>query len=96
MKTFLWVIIAVFSLTGLIYFVQEHTETYEIKGICKKTLITYDHRSEHTDYTVIIQYEDGEVEDINLMDGKTYFTYKEGATYYFTRTRWVWNKTKKQ
>ena len=94
MKTFEWIVIAVFSLAGLIYFIGEHTETYQIKGVCRKTLITYDHRSEHTDYTVIIQYEDGDVVDINLMDGEDFFTYKEGATYYFTRTRWVWNKTK--
>lgn len=95
MKTFIWIVAIVLGIAGIIHFVNEHIESYQIRGVCKKTLITYDHRAEHTDYTVIIQYENGEVEDIQMIDGKAFFSYKEGETYYFTRTRWIWDKNKK-
>jgi hypothetical protein len=92
MRTFIITLAIILGITALAVFIKDHTETYQIKGVCKKTLITYDHRSEHTDYTVILQYEDGEVEDLQMYDGKSFFDYKEGHTYYFYRSRWNWNK----
>jgi hypothetical protein len=94
MKTFLWILGLVAFMVGSIMFIQAHTEEYQITGICRKTLITYDHKSQQTDYTVIIEYADGDVEEHNFFGSKNFFSYKEGETYYFTRTRWVWNKNK--
>ena len=68
-------------------------DTYEIKGKCLKTLISYDHRSLSTDYLVVVQYDDGEIEEIHP-GAKIYFTYKEGQSYYCTKTRWTWKKWK--
>ena len=90
MKTFIIICSIILVITALAVFIQDHTETYQIKGVCKKTLVTYDHRSNMTDYTVIIQYEDGSVQDIQMMNGASFFSYKEGETYYFTRSRWKW------
>ena len=93
MRTFLWTIIIIVSIFGLCYFISIHQENYKVKGICRKTIVGYDHRAQQTDYTVIIQYEDGEVEDLHPMPND-FFSYKEGQTYYFTRYRWNWDKTK--
>jgi hypothetical protein len=93
MRTFLWSILIIGSIFGLCYFINIHQEDYQVKGVCRKTMIEYDHRAQQTDYTVIIQYEDGDVVDLHPYPND-FFTYKEGQTYYFTRTRWVWNKTK--
>jgi hypothetical protein len=92
MKTFIIICSFILVITALAVFIQDHTETYQIKGVCKKTLVTYDHRSLSTYYTVIIQYENGDVEDITFRNegGKDFFKFKENQTYYFNRTKWVW------
>lgn len=92
MRTIAWIVFFIIAFTGLMVFIQNHTEEYLVKTVCKKTFVTYDHKSRTTIYTVIVQYEDGKVEDLKYSDGRKFFDYKEGDIYYFKRTRWNWNK----
>lgn len=91
MKTFLWLLAIITLLVGCAIFIQKHSVPYEISGVCKKLITTQSRDGDRVYYKVIIQYADGSVEELDV-DGRSFFTYKENQTYYFERSRFVWDK----
>lgn len=67
-----------------------YTEEYQIKGTCEQKMVSFTPAG-YSIYKVIIKYDDNSYEEVRV-DLESYMSYKEGAIYYFTRSRLNWNK----
>jgi hypothetical protein len=89
MKALLAILVCLGVFAVLIWFMNSHTIWYTEGGTVLEKHMYYEHRSGITDYKAIIRYDGGDVDGVDLTV-EQYSEYKDGAHYYYRRSRWEW------
>ena len=81
------ILVAIIVICG-IWFNNSHQVTYQVKGTCVERFTVGDEHG-NANYKVIIKYDDGAVETLNL-NAESYINYQVGKAYIYDRTKFQW------
>jgi hypothetical protein len=88
-KQILIILGIVFGIWYFIHFMHEHTQHYNMRGVCEEKMTTQNRDGDAIYYKILVRYENGEVKELTV-NPEEYVNFTKGSTYTFNRSKFVW------